>query len=178
MKTLILFFSLLLIVQAEITLDSSGLNSSIKKTTDNAYRHIQERKKRAAEERERQVKAASLRTNHYSESDLKNMCLGVSGKYPDFCYAIQSNDLKNTYIGMTKYKDNCYAINNKDMKNFCLGASREYPDFCYAIKNKDLKNACIGICKYSNNCYAVQNANLKSMCIGIAIHSDNCYGIQ
>ncbi len=174
MKYIILFL-FITFIYADISIDSSNLNSNIKKTTNKAYKYNLDRKKRAREVRENQ---SSGSTGYYSGADMKNMCLGASRAYPDLCYNVKDSNLKNTCLGMTKYPELCYNIKNKDLKNFCLGTSGQYRDLCYNIKDKDLKNACLGISRYRDNCYSIQDNNIKSMCIGISQHSDNCYNIR
>ena len=113
----------------------------------------------------------------YSASNLKNMCLGESGKHKTFCYNISDSNLKSTCLGFTSNSTQCYNIQDNDLKNLCL-AKTKGSNFCYNINNEDLKYSCIGITKNSNSCYNIRDQNLKEMCLGISINSSHCYNIK
>ncbi len=117
-------------------------------------------------------------SSRYASSDMKNMCLGASGKYPTFCYNIDNHDLKNSCLAVRQYPSFAYKISNNDLKNFTLGVNGQNPSACYQINNSDLKNACLGINNNTVNCYNIQDRNIQNMCLGISKNTSFCYSIQ
>lgn len=140
-------------------------------------RRRQEEEQRSLAELERQrANSAAVSSGGFSGSDMKNWCLGASGKFPDFCYFIKDLDAKNACLGMTNYPDFCFSIGNADIKNLCLGRSRG-SDFCFGIDDPAIKNACLGMTRGKDFCYS-SSGNFKLLCAGVAMSVDNCYTIR